>query len=334
MNLQRREKILAGAALGVVGLAVSCFFLLTGDGRTDHDLLDEQAKLTVQIANKQKLLQDADREQARFALWRRCALPPEPVLARSLYQNWLHGLTGRANFHDVRLAANDAGTRRDQYTRISFALDCRAKLGDVIQFMYEFYSAGYLHQIRKMDIRPSATPGELDVDIAIDALSLAAAESKEKLPPDAGHSLQFAKLADYRDPIVARNLFTAFVRPASPDEQKVAGNDPAASALVTGFTQVDGSWQVWIEDRGAGKRWALESGESFNIGGRKCTVQTIRGEGDVIVELDRCRRLLRLGDNLRGGVEIRGSVETHDGRQNTTGEGSTGATKRPPSAHG
>ncbi len=320
MKLQRREKILAGAALGIVALAVSCFFLLTGDGRTDTELLDEQAKLTGQIANKQKLLQDAVGEQARLAQWRRCALPPDAVLARSLYQNWLQGVAGRANFHDVRIFANDAGGRRDQSTRITFALNCTTKLGNLIQFMYDFYSAGYFHQIRKMNIRPSATPGELDVDISIDALSLVAAESKDKLPPDAGHSLKLAKLADYRDPIVARNLFAAFVRPALP-AQKDAGNDPAASALVTGFTQVDGSWQVWIEDRGAGKRSALESGESFDVGGRKCMVQTIRGEGDVIVELDRCRRQLRLGDNLRGGVEI------PEGRPKPIKEGSTGVTK-------
>ncbi len=328
MKLQRREKILAGAALGIAGLAVSCFLLFTGDGRSDQELLDEEAKLTGQIAHTQKLLEEADREQARLAQWRKCALPPDAVLARSLYQNWLESLAGRANFRDVRLSASDAGVRRDQSTRISLALNCTTKLGDLIQFMYDFYSAGYLHQIRKMTIRPGAAAGDLDVDMAIDALSLAAAESTDKLPPEAGHSLQLAKLADYRDPIAARNLFAAFVPPAPHDAQKEAGNDPAATALVTAFTQVDGSWQVWIEDRGAGKRWALQSGESFDIGGRKCLVQTIRGEGDVIVELDRSRRQLRLGDNLRGGTEIGGQ------RPSSTGEGAAGATKRPPAARG
>ena len=328
MKLQRREKILAGAALGIVGLAVSCFFLFTGDGRSDQELLDDEAKLTGQIAHKQKQLEEAGLERARVAQLKRCALPRDAVLARSLYQNWLESLAGRANFRDVRLSANDAGVRRDQSTRISLALNCTTKLGDLIQFMYDFYSAGYLHQIRKMNIRPGAAAGDLDVDMAIDALSLTAAESKDKLPPEAGHSLQLAKLADYRDPIVARNLFAAFVPPAPRNVQKEAGNDPAATTLVTGFTQVDGAWQVWIEDRGAGKRWALQSGESFDIGGRKCLVQTIRGEGDVIVELDRSRRQLRLGDNLRGGTEI--GVQ----RPNPTGEGAAGAAKRPPAARG
>jgi hypothetical protein len=328
MKLQRREKILSGVAVGLVCVGALCFLLLTADGETDQQLLDKEAQYTGQIANKQKLLRDAEHERARVVEWQRRSLPPEPVLARSLYQNWLQGLAGKANFHELRLSANDAGSRRDQFTRISFALNCTAKLGDFIQFLYEFYAAGYLHQIRKMDLRPSATPGELDVDMSIDAISLAAAESKDKLPPGVARGLQFAKLADYRDPIVARNLFTAFVRPAPPDAQKDASDDPAAAALVTGFTQVDGSWQVWIEDRGRGNRWALQTGESFAIGGHKCTVETIRAEGEVIVELDRCRRALRLGDNLRGGVEV------HDGRSNQTGEGATGAAKRPSSARG
>jgi hypothetical protein len=328
MTLQRREKILLGVALGLVGMAVLCFLLLTADGISDQQLLDDEVKYTGQLAAKQKLLRDAEHEHARIAEWQRRSLPPEPVLARSLYQNWLQDVAGRANFHDMRIVANDATGRRDQYTRISLTLNCTAKLGDLIQFMYDFYSAGYLHQIRKMDIRPSATQGELDVDFSIDALSLTAAESKEKLPSGVTRSLQLAKAADYRDPIVARNLFTAFVRPTPPDTQKEAGNDPAASTLVTGFTQVDGSWQVWMEDRGAGKRWALQSGESFPIGGKKCTVQTIRAEGEVIVELDRCCRRLRLGDNLRGGTEVSGE------RPKQTGEGAAGGTKRPPSARG
>ena len=294
MKFQRREKILACTALGVVGLTLGCFFLLTSDGRSDQNLLDDEAKLTGEIASKQKQMDEAAHEQKRIAEWRRHALPPDAMLARSLYQDWLHGLASRASFHEVRLTANDNGVHREQFTRISFALNCTAKLGDLIQFMYEFYSAG----LPSPDSQDAHLP-ERDA-WRIGRLIFPSTPSRWPRPSEgpasagAGHSLQLAKLADYRDPIVSRNLFTAFVPPSPPVAQKDAGNDPAATALVTGFTQVDGSWQVWIEDRSAGSRGA-ESGESFNIGDRKCTVQTIRGDGDVTVELDRCRRQLRLG---------------------------------------
>jgi hypothetical protein len=127
---------------------------------------------------------------------------------------------------------------------------------------------------------------------------------------------------------VARNLFAGYVPAVPADARPEQGNDPAAATVVTGITQVDGSWQVWMENHTSGKRWALQDGEEFDIGGRSCKVQTIRPEGEVVVELDRCRRSLHLGDNLRGGAEIGG------GKPNHMGNGPSGAAKRPAPARG
>jgi hypothetical protein len=327
MKLQRREKILLGVAVGLVGAAALCFLVFTGDSRADQQLLDEETRLNTLIANKQKLLQNAKHEQDRLAEWRRQSLPAETTLARSLYQDWLHDAAGKAGFHDLRLTANEPGARRDQFAKIAFSLNCRANLGGLVQFMYDFYTAGYLHQIRKMNVRPSGVSGEMDVDISIEAVSIAAAEAKDKLPANTGRVLSLAKVSDYREPIAARNLFAGYVPPA--DARPAHGDDQAAATVVTGFTQVDGSWQVWMENHAAGKRWALQDGQEFDVGGRSCKVQTIRPEGEVVVELDRCRRVLRLRDNLRGGTEIgagNGPSQIDNGPK--------GAAKRPAPARG
>ena len=94
--------------------------------------------------------------------------------------------------------------------KISFTLHAQAKLGELVQFMYEFYSAGFLHQIRKLDIKPNKNSRDLDVDLSIEALSLPTAASKTQLSKEAGHGLQLAKLADYRDPIVKRDFFAPY----------------------------------------------------------------------------------------------------------------------------
>ena len=139
---------------------------------------------------------------------------PTPSLARSLYQNWLRSLAARANFRGTKLASNDAGVRRDQFTRISFTLHAQAELGDLVKFMYEFYSAGFLHQIRKMDIKPNKSSRDLEVNLTIEALSLPTAESKERLPEqEAGHVLQLAKLSDYRIRSCRETSSPAYVRP-------------------------------------------------------------------------------------------------------------------------
>ncbi len=256
MKLQRREQILAGVALGLVVLVGLGLFFSTGGARTTQELNDDQAKLTTEIENKQKVLQAGEGEQRRLEQWRQRALPRDAVLARSLYHSWLTSLAARANFRELRVSDNDVGGHRDQCTRISFALDCRTNLGDLVQFLYEFYSAGFLHQIRRMDLKPDGNSRDLTVMLTIEALSLTTAESKDSLPTQVGHpqegnAQQPTKLADYRNAIVSRNVFANFVRPMPPMEVRIE------AATVTGFTEVDGAWLVWLEDR-AGQ--AVEDG--------------------------------------------------------------------------
>jgi hypothetical protein len=304
MKLQRREKILAGLALGLVGLAGLWFLLFAGDSRSFDQLLAEQTRLASEIQSKQILLQAASRDAKRLAEWQRRGLPPKASLARSLYQNWLRSLAARVNFRGSTLVSNDAGARRDQFTRISFTLRARARLGDLVEFMYKFYQAGFLHQIRRLDVKPIQSSLELDVNLTIEALSLPTAQSKDRLPQETGHVLQLAKLSDYR-PIVSRDFFTAYVPPAPASAlQREKSVDRAEFAVVTAFTEVDGAWKVWLQDRIGDKLWQLESGESFTVGDVKGTVQSIHPEGEVIVDLDGHRRLLHVGDSLHGGVEM------------------------------
>ena len=306
MKLQRREKILAGVALGLAGLPGLWFLFFTGDGRSDEDLRTERAKLTSEKQSKTNLLDKASKDAKRLAQWQQQSLPSDPVLARSLYQNWLRSLAARANLHGTTLAATDAGGgRHDQFAKISFTLNAQANLGDLVQFLYDFYSAGFLHQIRDMTIKPLQSARELEVKLKIEALSLPAADSKDRLPEAAGHVLRLAQLPDYREPIVSRDFFAAYVRPAPPPPRRRENTvDPADSTFVTGFIEGDGEPLVWIEDRMADKTWKLKIGEGFTVAGAKGRVQSIRADEEATVDFDGHRRVLRLGDNLHGGVEI------------------------------
>lgn len=80
--------------------------------------------------------------------------------------------------------------------------------------------------------------------------------------------------------------------------------DRAQYAFVTGFTEVDGLRQVWIQDRIASKTWTLNEGADFQIGRFRGTVRTIAPSREVIVDFDGHRRRFRDGENLRGGVAV------------------------------
>lgn len=307
MKLQRREKILASVALGLVGLGALYLLLFAGDSRSADQLVRDREKLTAEIADKQKQVEKAGREAKRLADWQRRALPPDPVLARSLYQDWLRSLVGSSNFHDSTVSSNDiARHEHDQFAKIAFTVRGKAKLGDVVEFMYKFYSAGLLHQIHKMGVKPVQGSRDLEVNLTIEALSLPTAVSKTQLSKEAGQTLKFTNLADYRDPIVKRDFFAVY-RPARIESviQQRKPVDPAQSAYVTGFVEVNGTAKIWLHDRMRGKRWELGIGESFTVGNKEGTVQTIRPQAEVVVEFDGQRRTLRLGDNLREGVVIR-----------------------------
>ena len=141
---------------------------------------------------------------------------------------------------------------------------------------------------------------DLEVNLTIEALSLIAAESKDQLPKETGLATP-KKLAEYRDSIVKRNLFAAIAMPSSPKSVPHDNSDAANSAKVTGFTEVDGAWQVWIEDRTGGKRWKWAAGENVAVGSLVGVVRSIGAE-EVIIEVAGHRRALRLGDKLTDGA--------------------------------
>ena len=120
---------------------------------------------------------------------------------------------------------------------------------------------------------------------------------------------RLSNFTDYRNPIVSRNFFGVYVLPTPPPPDKQERKPPppvdlAEHAYVSGFTEVDGAQQVWLQDRIAGKPWILETGQSFTVGNRKGTVESIHPDGEVIIQFDGHRRLLHLNDMLYGGEEI------------------------------
>ena len=60
MKIQRREKILGIAALGLLGLVALYFLLIAGDSRSDEQLATDRTKLSTEIEGKQKLLHNSE----------------------------------------------------------------------------------------------------------------------------------------------------------------------------------------------------------------------------------------------------------------------------------
>jgi hypothetical protein len=317
-KMQRREKILAYIVGGLAVAAAGWFLLLGGDARTDEQLEKERERLQSEVQSKQNLLDGAARDSKRLADWRKRSLPSDRGIARADYANWLRGLATNDHFTELTVESKEMETRAGMYTRMAFPVRGHVTLANLTKFLDEFYSAGHLHQIRRINMKPVEHSDNLEVSLTVEALALPNADRTDKLSKEPGRRLQHPKLADYRDPIVKRNLFAPYTPPppsqppvvAEKKHDKPASSvDSAQFAIITGFTEVDGVRQVWIQDRMANKMWTLKDGEVFSVGPLKGKVLKIASTQEATIEFDGHGHRFHKGDNLRGGAEVDGHAK-------------------------
>jgi hypothetical protein len=296
MTLQRREKILAGAAGGLM-LALAVWFLFFSGGNLSYTQLSaHRDQLTLDVAKKEHEVRAAAKAAKRLAEWQHCALPSDVAEARVQYQAWLRELADRLEFKQPTVDATGIEAKPDVSSLLKFKVHGRTNITKLIEFLHEFYSAGHLHQIRLLDVSTVPNSPEIDVNIDVEAMSLPGADRKSKLTADRGKRLGNGKLSDYTDVIVKRDLFSPFHPVGMPP-------DMAQTTFITAILAWEGRGEVWLVDRTSGKDWKLHEGEPVDVGLFRGTVKSI-GANDAIFEIDGKARRYRSGDNLRGGAEI------------------------------
>jgi hypothetical protein len=295
MKLQRREKILAWVAGGLTVLTV--FWLLLFSGGSSYDELSvRRDQRALEVEKKQKELDAATVAARRLAEWRRRALPSDVTDAGMNYQAWLRELADRLQFQQAKVESAGVESRSKTFTLLKYTVHGHTNLAKLTEFLYEFYSAGHLHQIRLIDVAAVSNSPDLDVRIDVEAMSLPDADRKSKLTAERGKTLGSKKPADYSEAMVKRNMF-------SPPRPTPSPPDAAASTFVTAILAVEGRGEVWLVNRGTSQDWQLHEGEQFNLQATQATVKSI-GKQDVVIEIDGRPCRFHTGDSLRGGEQI------------------------------
>ena len=307
MKLKKREKILVAVTVGLVVVVALSAFIMTGDSRSDESLLSQRDRLQGELQKKESAMRAAAADAQRVAAWQRRSLPADPAVARSLYQDWLRVLCDWSGLHGLDVYSEETEPHRDIYTRIPFSIRARANLDEISAFLYAFYSAGHLQQIRRFEMQPIPNSPDLDIRVAIEALSLPDAATQDRLSREVGHGLRLSQPDAYREAISGRNFFAPYAPPGRTIAAALPAIDFAKFAVVTGITTIDGSETVWLQDRiaGRGKVWQLKAHDQFQIAGAKGEIRKITADGEVIVKFDGKLLALRVGQNLRGGRELK-----------------------------
>jgi len=244
------------------------------------------------LAGLQKTIQRKDDELTRaleagerLAVWEAQSLPSDSEVARSLYQAWLLELVNYVDLANPNVDSGSPLSRRGLYQTISFSVRGRGTLQQLTTFLFEFYSANHLHQIRSLAIMPLGRSDQLDLSITIEAIVLATADRRDRLSSERSDRLASDKLEDY-DPIVRRNLFGFGGNPDATDH-----------AYLTTVVYVDDQPEAWFTLRATDEVLRLREGQRLEIGQFHGTVRQIE-DSDVVLESEGERWLLTIGENL------------------------------------
>ena len=203
--MTQREKILA-ALVGGLGVMFAIYFGFNQiQGMYSQKDLQIRGLLS-QIQDKQREIKSGQRATRRISWYESRSLPSNRDSARSLYQNWLRDRIAVAGFEepDVRVLSDSA--IRYGYHRFAFQFSGKGTIEQLTQFLYDFYSVDYLHQIRRLPIKAVSENRMLNLNFTIETFLMANVEA-EKSPNDRYWNRLTGNLDDFNEAIVSRNLF-------------------------------------------------------------------------------------------------------------------------------
>jgi hypothetical protein len=203
--MQSREKKLALAVTALVGFVL----LIVVSVRIVSAFSTRRAtigRLKGEIAGQQQQLKQSAAALARRTEYENRSLPRDATAARARYQDWLFKRIADAGFkppHDVTAKPIDP---RGDLRRLPFDVKVRGTLEQMIRFLYGFYEAGHLHQIRRLNVTRVEKSRELELDLGIEALSLPEAARQSDLNPAPAKVLAKPDLEAYLTAIHTRNV--------------------------------------------------------------------------------------------------------------------------------
>lgn len=156
------------------------------------DLESQRDRLSTEIEESKRVQFASQKAGKRLEEYAHRALPSDPTLARSLYQEWLLELVEK---HELKSASVDASqpapieiksrTKRGKRERVGYRIDYSLRgqttLAKLSAFLDTFRRASHLQKIRSVSLNPIGNDGRLDVSLSIQVLCLDKAVNENEL---------------------------------------------------------------------------------------------------------------------------------------------------------
>jgi hypothetical protein len=153
--MKKREKMLALGLVAVLalwqgGVLFQAFVIAPVEEREiDRDAREER------IAVKKKELRASLVAAARLKDWKLRSLPPDPVVATSMYQNWLVELAKKTLSKPLVKPSSQVRKSKgkgDVFQYILVDIEAEGTLAKLCDFLYEFRKSGLLHRVASMTV--------------------------------------------------------------------------------------------------------------------------------------------------------------------------------------
>ena len=224
------------------------------------------------------------------------ALPDDPQLARSLYQQWLLNSIETSELVSASVDAaqpipleirsrTKKGKRQLIGHRINFSLRGQASLAKLSSFLNAFRKAGHLHKIRAITLNPIGNEGRLDADLSIEVLCLEASTNKQQLG-DWEIADEAVVASSTYDHLVRRNLFArGFAKALFDIELKAITSNR------------EGIAQAWFRTDGRGTTKTISAGNQIPVALHDIAVLEVLAN-KVLVRVNEDMLWIQLGQSI------------------------------------
>ena len=307
-----RQKVLLGSLLGLLllwqaGGAVSDVVLKPMRERQSRlrDLQDTLERKSMQRGEVLAALRDMKNWKAR-------SLPPDSLIASTLYQHWLIELAAKTGIMEVTVTPNRTVQQGDTFHTIPLTIRARATIQTLCDFLFEFHRRNLLHKVARMTLESRRSErGTLEVTLEVEGLSLNGTPQRTTLfLPDQ----EQAVAADFQNRrrsefnrLSEKNIFERYRPPEkTPPPPTVAAVTPPApdnfdaAEHVYLIARIDGPGgpEAWLYDRAENARQIVHVNDAFDVAGVKGRVLAIE-PSSILLEVGGRKWHLDYGRNLR-----------------------------------
>jgi hypothetical protein len=317
--MNTREKLLAGglglalAAWQVPSLVNSTVFQPVEDRQTQITDLQQAIEKKENLRRRQR---KAVKDLAELG---KRSLPPDPVIAANVFQNWLQEAADQVKLKNVvveRPAANNQ-KKGNTYFTVNGVLKGEGDLGQVTALMDEFQKSGLLVRITnsRLETKQKTANPILKVEMQVQALALLQSPKRTTLwvggrEPGPLPEAQTAPQEVF-DQIAQKNLFARGYNgpPRPPEPPPVPSLAPPAPPpppppptnaefiFFVGSVVRNGKPDAFLYDRTSNQQTVLKPGQPFKAGGFEGTVAKVTDRA-VTLRIGEENFRLELGSNL------------------------------------